>query len=185
MDFLLQQVQDRHACLCWTVSPDIIKFWWLKRKEKKKHLSHHGKTNAYTRIPFSLKNVGDTFKRAMDHEFNRLIGNFMVDYQDDLTMHSSKREDHIHHLRKVFERCRSYDVSLNPKKCLFVMTQGKLLGHIVCKEGIYIDPERVKAINELNPQTSKKGVQSFFGKLILFKDLSLITQASLNPSIYC
>jgi hypothetical protein len=35
----------------------------------------------------------------------------------------------------------------------------------VCKEGIYIDPERVKAINELNPPSSKKGVQSFFGKI--------------------
>jgi hypothetical protein len=35
----------------------------------------------------------------------------------------------------------------------------------VCKEGIYIDPERVKDINELNPPSSKKGVQSFFGKI--------------------
>jgi hypothetical protein len=42
---------------------------------------------------------------------------------------------------------------------------GKLLGHIVCKEGIYIDPKRVKSINELRPPSSKKGVQSFFGKI--------------------
>jgi hypothetical protein len=69
-------------------------------------------------------------------------------------------------LIKVFERCRLYGVSLNPRKCLFVVTQGKLLGHIVCKEGIYIDMKRVKAINELNPPTSKKGFQSFFGKII-------------------
>jgi hypothetical protein len=54
---------------------------------------------------------------------------------------------------------------LHPKKCLFVVTKGKLLGHIVCKEIIYIDPQRVKAINELNPPSSKKGVQSFFGKI--------------------
>jgi hypothetical protein len=45
------------------------------------------------------------------------------------------------------------------------LTQGKLLGHIVCNEGIYIDPERVKEINDLNPPTSKKGVQSFFDKI--------------------
>jgi hypothetical protein len=59
-------------------------------------------TYAYTRIPFSLKNVGATFQRAMDHVFRGLIGNFMVEYQDELTVHSRKREDHIHHLRKVF-----------------------------------------------------------------------------------
>ena len=97
-------------------------------------------TYAYDRIPFGLKNVGATFQRAMDHAFNRLIGKFMADYQDDLTVQSKKREDHIHHLRKVFEICRLYGVFLNPKKCLFAINQGKLLGHIVYKEGIYIDP---------------------------------------------
>lgn len=116
-------------------------------------------------MPFGLKNVGATFQRAMDHAFSGLIVKFMENYQYDLIVHSKTRVDHIHHLRKFFDRCILYGVSLNPKKCLFVVTQGKLLGHIVCKEGIYIDPERVKSINELNPLTSKKGVQSFFGKI--------------------
>jgi hypothetical protein len=75
------------------------------------------------------------------------------------------RGEHIHHLRKVFGRCRLYGVSLNPKKCIFIVTQGKLLGHIVCKEGIYIDSEIFKEINELNPVSSKKGVQPFFIKI--------------------
>jgi hypothetical protein len=101
----------------------------------------------------------------MDHDFNGLIEKFMVDYQDDLKIHSKTRGDHIHHLRKYFDRCRIYVVSLNPKKCLFDVTQGKLLGHIVCKEGIYIDPEIFKAINELKPPSSEKGVQSFFSKI--------------------
>jgi hypothetical protein len=35
----------------------------------------------------------------------------------------------------------------------------------VCKEGIYIDPERIKGINELNAPSSEKGFQSFFGKI--------------------
>ena len=89
----------------------------------------------------------------------------MENYQDDLMVHSKKRDDRIHHLRKVLERCTLYGVSLNPKKCLFIVTQGKLLGNIICKEGIYIDPERIKAINELKPPTFKKGFQSFFGKI--------------------
>ena len=64
----------------------------------------------------------------------------------------------------MFERCRLYGVYLNPNKSLFTITKDKLLGHIVCKEGIYIDPKRVKAINELT-LSSKKGVQSCFGKI--------------------
>jgi hypothetical protein len=79
-------------------------------------------TCAYARMPFYLKNVGATFQRAMDRAFSGLIGKFMEDYQDDLTVHSKTREDHIHHLRKVFERCILYNVSMNPKKCLFIVT---------------------------------------------------------------
>jgi hypothetical protein len=121
-------------------------------------------TYAYVIIPFGLKNAGATFQRAMDHAFKDFIGKFMDDYQDDLTIYSKSREIHIEHLKKIFERCRMYGVSLNPKKCLFVVMEGKFLGHIVSKEGVYIDPERIKAINDLNPPTSTKGVQSFFGR---------------------
>jgi len=87
-------------------------------------------TYEYARMPFGLNNDGATFQRAMDHAFNDLIGKFMDDYQDDSMVHSNKREDHIHHLRKVFEICRLYEISLNLKKCVFIVTQGKLLGHI-------------------------------------------------------
>jgi hypothetical protein len=90
---------------------------------------------------------------------------FLEDSQDELMVHSKKREDYIHHLRKFFEICRLYNASLNPRKCLFDVTQGKLLVHILCKKGIYIDPERVREINDLKPPKSKKGVDSFFRKI--------------------
>jgi hypothetical protein len=118
-------------------------------------------------MPFSLKNVEATFKKAMDNVFSGSIGKFMEDYQYQFILHSNKREDLIHNLRKVFEICRLYNISLNPKKYLFPVTQGKLLGHIVCKEGIYIDSERFKEINDLKPPTYKNVFHSFFGKINL------------------
>jgi hypothetical protein len=60
-------------------------------------------TYSYVCMPFGLKNVGATFQREMDHAFNDLIGKFMADYQDDLTVHSKLRERHFKHLRQVFE----------------------------------------------------------------------------------
>jgi hypothetical protein len=56
-------------------------------------------------MPFALKNVGETFQRAMDHVFQDLFGKFFVDYQDDLIVYSKIREKHIDHLRAIFERC--------------------------------------------------------------------------------
>jgi hypothetical protein len=78
-------------------------------------------TYAYVCMPFGMKNVGETFQRAMDCAFKYLIGKFMTDYQDDLIIHSTVREKHIKHIRKVFEQCRLYGISLNPKKCLFTV----------------------------------------------------------------
>jgi hypothetical protein len=138
-------------------------------------------TYAYIRMPFRLKNAGATFQRAMDHAFKDFIGKFMVDYQDDLTVYSKSREIHLTHLKQIFEKCRIYGISLNPKKCLFVVTEGKLLGHVVSKEGVYIDPERIKAINDMNPPTSKKGVQSFFGKINFVRRFVLTMLPLLNP----
>jgi hypothetical protein len=45
-------------------------------------------TYAYVFMPFGLKNVGVTFKRDIHHDFNDFIGKFMVDYHDDLIVHS-------------------------------------------------------------------------------------------------
>ena len=94
-------------------------------------------TFAYRRMPFGLINAGATFQRAMDIAFHRLIGRSVVVYLDDITIFSKRRGEHA---RKIFERCQKYGISLNPKKCVFAVTEGKLLGHIVSKQGISIDP---------------------------------------------
>jgi hypothetical protein len=90
-------------------------------------------TYAYAQMTIGLKNVGVTFQRDMDHAFEGLIGQFMEDYRDDLIVHSKKKNEHIHHLRKVFERCILYGVSLNLKKGLFFVTEGKLLEHVTSR----------------------------------------------------
>lgn len=74
---------------------------------------------------------------------------FLVVYLDDLTVFSKSDEEHLFHLTKVFQKCRKYGISLNPKKSLFAMSEGKLLGHIISKDGIRIDPAWVEAIQQL------------------------------------
>jgi hypothetical protein len=48
-------------------------------------------------------------------------------------------------LRRVFNRCRRYGISLNPKKYVFAVDEGKLLGFIVSKHGMKIEPERTES----------------------------------------
>jgi hypothetical protein len=90
---------------------------------------------------------------------------FVVVYLDDITVFSKSDKEHCQHLRKVFSKCRRFGLSLNPKKYLFAMQEGKLLGHIVSTEGVKIDSSRVEAIQTLSLPRSKKEVQSFLGKI--------------------
>lgn len=97
-------------------------------------------------MPFGLKNVGATFQRAMDITFANEKDVFLVVYLDDLIVFLGSDDEHLHHLKIFFQRCRKFSISLNPKKSLFAMDEGKILGHIISKEGIRIDPSRVEAI---------------------------------------
>ena len=63
------------------------------------------------------------------------------------------------------ERCRKYSLSLNLKKCIFAVVEGRLLGHIITKEGIIVDPTRAQAISQIPFPNSKKELKSFFGKI--------------------
>jgi hypothetical protein len=90
-------------------------------------------------MPFGLINAGETFQRAMDVAFQELINKCVVVYLDDVIVYSKSREYHIQHLTQIFERCRKYGISLNPKKTIFGVEEGKLLGHIISQSGIRID----------------------------------------------
>jgi hypothetical protein len=90
---------------------------------------------------------------------------FVVIYLDDITIFSSSNIEHYFHLRKVFLKCQRFVLSLNPKKYLFAMKEGKLLGNIVSAKGVRIDPNRVEAIQTLSLPRSRKEVQDFLVKI--------------------
>jgi hypothetical protein len=56
---------------------------------------------------------------------------FIVIYLDYITMYSNSENEHLQHLKQVFEKCRKFGISLNPKKTNFVVKEGKLTGHII------------------------------------------------------
>jgi len=110
----------------------------------------------YAEMPFDLKNAGATFQRAMDMAFANEKDVFFVVYLDDLTIFSKTDDEHLYHLQVVFQKCRKYGISLNPKKSLFAMSECKLLGHIISKYGIRVVPTRVEAIQQLEQPRNKK-----------------------------
>ena len=101
----------------------------------------------------------------MDITFLEERDKFAVIYLDDITVFSENDEKNFQHLERVFQKCMKFGVSLNPKKSHFAFKEGKLLGHIISKDGIRIDPSRVEAIEKIDIPRSRKEVQSFIGKV--------------------
>ena len=110
----------------------------------------------YANIPFRLMNARETFQRAMDIAFADERGKFVVIYMDEINVYCRWDKDHIRHLERVFIKYRKYGISLNPRKSNFALEEGRLLGHIISKEGIKINLDRVKGILRVEEPRSKK-----------------------------
>src|ERR1044072_5893749 len=86
-------------------------------------------------------------------------------YGDDMIAKSDTEEKHTEYLLKLFQRLRKFQLRLNPNKCTFGARSGKLLGLIVSQRGIEVDPDKVKAIQEMPSPRTEKQVRGFLGRL--------------------
>ena len=73
----------------------------------------------YKVMPFGLKNAGATFQRLMNRMFVHQIGRNVQVYVDDMLVKSIWEDDHLSDLQETFDTFRSYNMKLNPNKCVF------------------------------------------------------------------
>ena len=116
-------------------------------------------------MSFGLKNAGATYQRLMNKMFTHQIGRNVQVYVDDMLVKSLRKNDHLNDLQETFDTLRSYNMKLNPSKCVFEVTAGKFLGFMVSQRSIEVNPEKVSAIMELEPLRTVKEVQSLNGKI--------------------
>jgi hypothetical protein len=161
--FVDQTALEVKSSLSWMVSPDIIKSTLFPRINIRLLLIVLGVLLPYRKLPFGLKNAGAAFQRAMSYAFHD-IKHIFQPYLDDLPTDSMHRVDHPKHLRAIFVCCRFYHIRLNPHKCIFCVESGRLLGFIVSRQGIWVDPLKVEAILNLPPPSTLRQLQSLQGK---------------------
>ena len=101
----------------------------------------------------------------MNKMFTHQLGRNIQVYVDDMLMKSVRENDHLNDLQETFNTLRSYNMKLNPSKCVFGVTAEKFLGFMVSQRGIEVNPEKVQAILELEPPRTVKAVQSLNRKV--------------------
>ena len=127
-------------------------------------ITHFG-TYCFKMMPFGLKNAGATFQRLVTEVFRPQLRRNVESYVDDMIVKSKKREDHLRDLQETFDRLRYYNLRINPSKCVFGTGRGKFLGYFVTKRGIEANPEKIKAILDMEPPKTVKEVQHLVGRV--------------------
>jgi hypothetical protein len=112
-------------------------------------------------MSFGLTNALAAFMDMMNRVFRELVDRCVVVFIDDILIYSKTREEHEEHLRMVLDILRKQQLYAKFKKCEFWLDNVTFLGHIVTKDGIGVDPSKVKAIvNWVQPSNAHE-VRSF------------------------
>ena len=97
--------------------------------------------------------------------FEPQMGKSIKAYIDDMVVKSKVVFEYMGDLRNIFEILRKHKLRLNASKCSFGVGLSKFLGYMVTYWGIEVNPNKIKAINSLQPPRNPKEVQKLIGMI--------------------
>ena len=112
-------------------------------------------------MPFGLRNAAQTFQRFIDDVCRGL--DFVFVYLDDILVASRSLEEHLQHLRALFQRLTDRGLVINPAKCLFGKAEVNFLSHTISAGGIRPHLTRVDAVRTFPVPRDKKSLHQFVG----------------------
>ncbi|KAK8787622.1 hypothetical protein V5799_022601 [Amblyomma americanum] len=110
-------------------------------------------------MPFGLCNAPATFERMMDNILRGLKWTVCLCYLDDVVVFSPDFPTHLKRLRQILSCLTNAGLQLNLKKCHFGARQLTILGHLVSKDGVLPDPDKLRAVADFPKPTSTKQVR--------------------------
>ena len=115
----------------------------------------------YIKVPFGLAQAPAYFQELMTGILKDF--NFAIAYLDNIIIFSKTWEEHLAHIRKVFEKLHSANLSMKLSKCHFFCKEIQYLEHILSTKDIHPLPSKKQAIQQMQPPTTPKQVQACLG----------------------
>ena len=88
------------------------------------------------------------FKDLLNTIFAVLLDVFVVIYLDDILVYSQDEKEHVKHVSEVLQQLQKNGLYANGKKCLFYSNSVDYLRHLISPDGLKMDPDKVKVIQE-------------------------------------
>ncbi|CAM8905253.1 unnamed protein product [Rhodiola kirilowii] len=114
-------------------------------------------------MPFGLTNVPVTFCTLMNKIFHMYLDQFVVVYLDDIVIYNNTLEEHVGHLKTVFQVLRENELYFKQEKCSFARQDVQFLGHIIKEGKLMMDKSKVKSIEEWETPKKVTELRSFLG----------------------
>jgi hypothetical protein len=133
-------------------------------EEKTSFITPFG-TFCFVRMLEGLKKAGCTFSRMIAIILHPQLRRNILAYVDDIVVKSVQRKDHISDLAETFANMGAANLKLNPEKCVFGIHKGKVLGCLVSTKGIEANPDKIRALVEMQDPVSVKDVQKLTGRV--------------------
>jgi hypothetical protein len=119
----------------------------------------------YVVMPYGLINALPIFARAMNITLGDLVRDIVEVYVDDIVVKTRESNSLLENLAQVFDKLRATSTKLNPEKCVFGISVGKLLGFLVSHREIEANLDKIRAIEAMRPPARLKDVQRLMGSL--------------------
>ena len=126
---------------------------------------HAGSLGLYefTHMPFGLSNAGASFCCLMEMCLGDQQYLMLLFYLDDICIFSSSVDEMLDRIALVFSRLKEFNLKIKPKKSFFFQSSVLFLGHLLSKDGILPNPEKVNKVKDWLIPTMAKEVHSFLG----------------------
>lgn len=119
----------------------------------------------FLRMPMGLKNSPSTFQRVMDNVLKDLQNQICLVYLDDIIVFSVSLQEHMLNLEKVFKKLRESNFKIQLDKSEFLKLETEFLGHVICREGVKPNTNKIHAIKNYPLPKSTTEIKRFLGLL--------------------
>ena len=112
-------------------------------------------------MPFRLTNAPAAFMDLMHRVFRPYLDSFVVIFIDDILVYSKSEEEHERHLRIILQTLKEHKLYAKFSICEFWLDKVTFLGHIISRNGLEVDPEKVEAVQKWKQPTTITEIRSF------------------------